>query len=100
MTEIICSVIAGACTIICAVIGAISLHAHNRNERREKLRREEAFLSLQLLDSCLSLSLVCSNALTGGHNNGNVEAARESAQKAQERYKQFMQETTAFAVSK
>ena len=99
-TEILCALIAGACTIICAVVGAISLNAHNKNEKREAVRREEAFLSLQLLDACLSLSTVCSIALTGGKLNGNVEEAREAAEKASEAYKAFMQKQTVYAISK
>ena len=69
-------------------------------EKREGIRREEALLSLQMIDATMQLSLVASNALTNGHNNGNVEQARIAAQKAQERYKEFMQTTTAYAVSK
>ena len=53
-----------------------------------------------MIDATMQLSLVASNALTNGHNNGNVEQARIAAQKAQERYKEFMQTTTAYAVSK
>lgn len=98
MTEVICSVISGACAIICAVVGAVSVRAHKRTEAREKLRREEALLSLQMTDACLRLSVCSANALLGGHNNGNVEEAKEAAQRAQERYTQFMQETTASAV--
>ena len=100
MTEILSAVIAGACTVICAVIGAISLNAHKKTERREKVRREEAFLSLQLIDACLQLSVVCSNALTGGTNNGNVEIAREAAEKASAAYKTFMQEQVSYTISK
>ena len=97
MTEGIWSaIIAGICTIICAYIGGKSMQAH----KKEGIRREEALLSLQMIDATMQLSLVASNALTNGHNNGNVEQARIAAQKAQERYKEFMQTTTAYAVSK
>ena len=100
MTEIWSVVITGVCTVMCAIIGAVSLNAHNKSERREKIRREEALLSLQMTDATLQLSWVCSNALTNGVNNGNVEIAREAAERASAAYKTFMQEQVSYAISK
>ena len=100
MIEVICALIAGLCTIVCAIIGAVSLRSQKRSERRETVRREETLLSLQMIDATLQLAVVTANALTDGHNNGNVEAARKAAEDAQARYKKFMQEQTAAAVAK
>ena len=52
------------------------------------------------MDATLQLSVVTSNALTGGHNNGNVERAREAAQKAADEYEDFMLELTAHEIGK
>ena len=64
-------------------------------ESREKRREKESLLSMKLMDATLQLSLVSSNALTNGHNNGNVEEARESAKKAREEYEAFLREVAA-----
>lgn len=40
------------------------------------------------------------NALTGGHNNGNVERAREAARAAEEEYNKFIQRLASNQVAK
>jgi hypothetical protein len=45
-----------------------------------------------MLDATLELSIVSSNALTNGHNNGNVEEARIAAKKAKDDYQAFLLE--------
>lgn len=100
MTEIICAVIAAAATIICAVIAGRSKKANDKAEARGELRRKESLLSLRMIDATLQLSIVSANALTNGHNNGNVERAREAAAAAAEEYKKFMEEITAHEVTK
>jgi len=69
-------------------------------EERAKLREKESRLSMKMLDATLQLSIVEANALTGGHNNGNVERARQSAEAAQAEYNAFLQEIAAHEVSK
>ena len=102
MTEIICALIAGICTIVCAIIGGISAKYRKKSERRAELRQKENFLSLKMIDSCLQLSSVIAIKLLEGddHLNGNVEAAKEAAQKAAEEYQQFMMSVTSYEVSK
>lgn len=100
MTEIICATIAGLCTIICAIIGGTSAKHKRKAERRAELRQKESLLSLRMMDATLQLSVVTSNALTGGHNNGNVEQAREAAASVAEEYQEFMRSITAFEVGK
>lgn len=100
MVNIICAVIAGVCTVLCAIIGAIANKNQKKSERRAQLRQKESLLSLRMMDATLQLSVVTSNALTGGHNNGNVEQAREAAQKVSEEYQEFMRGITAFEVGK
>ena len=48
----------------------------------------------------LQLCVVTANALTGGHNNGNVERARQAAQEAEDAYNQFIQRLAANQVAK
>lgn len=101
MTDtIICAVISGACLVACSVIGAKSERRRKKDERRAELRQKESLLSLKLMSATLALATVSANALTGGHNNGNVEAAREAAQHASEEYQEFMQSVTAYEVGK
>lgn len=66
---------------------------------RAEQREIENRLSMQMLDATLQLSVVSANALTGGHNNGNVEAARRAAEETSRAYKQFLIETAAHNIS-
>lgn len=68
-------------------------------EIRAQQREKESRLSMQMMDATLQLSVVTANALTGGHNNGNVEAARKAAEDASRAYKQFLMETTAHNIA-
>ena len=100
MVNIVCAVIAGVCTVLCAIIGAVANKNQKKSERRAQLRQKEPLLSLRMMDATLQLSTVTANALTGGHNNGNVEQAREAAQAVSEEYQEFMRSITAFEVGK
>lgn len=74
-------------------------NAQAEAELRAQQREKESRLSMQMMDATLQLSVVTANALTGGHNNGNVEAARKAAEDASRAYKQFLMETTAHNIS-
>lgn len=87
-------------TIIIALINCgaaigVAILARNVKKRnqdddeREKMRREETLVSLQMIESTMDLSMACCNALCGGHNNGNVEDARKKAEAATAAYNQF-----------
>ena len=54
---------------------------------------------MKMMSATLQLSVVTANALTGGHNNGNVEAARLAAENAQADYQAFLQKVTAQEVA-
>ena len=118
MTEIICAAMTAVSAIIVAIIGA-KIKQNNdehrrladeqekrveeneaRIERRAEIRKRESLLSLRMMNATLQLAIVNANALTGGHNNGNVERARLAAEEAAEEYQEFMQEMTAHQVSK
>ena len=104
MTEYI---IPAAATVIVAIIEAIAAvdrkktkKSRTEAEKQEALRTEEARLSMKMMSATLQLSVVTANALTGGHNNGNVEAARLAAETAQAEYEAFLQKVTAQEVAK
>ena len=100
MSEIICAIIAAIASALVAVVGVKVNKINKRAERNAELRQQEMLLSLRMMDATLQLSVVTSNALTGGHNNGNVEKAREAAQKVAADYEYFMKNVTAHEVAK
>ena len=83
-------------TIIVAIIGKNATKA----QEQAKMRERESRLSMKMIDASLQLSIVEANALTGGHNNGNVERARAAAEAAQIEYHAFLQDIAAHEVSK
>lgn len=99
-------VVPSALTIIIAVIGKrdakdrkAAAERDARAEERAKLREKESRLSMKMLDATLQLSIVTSNAVTGGHNNGNVERAKAAAEAAQIEYHTFLQDIAAHEVN-
>ena len=100
MIDIVCATIAAISAVAVAYVGKKVKQINDKNEERTKLRRRESLLSLKIMDAVMQLSVVCSNALTNGHNNGNVEKAREAAEQAKEEYDQFMMEVTAHQIGK
>lgn len=100
-------IIPAAAAVIVAIIEAIAAvdrkktkKSRTEAEKQEALRTEEARLSMKMMSATLQLSVVTANALTGGHNNGNVEAARLAAETAQAEYEAFLQKVTAQEVAK
>ena len=53
-------------------------------KRHEQQRAEETRLAMARNSATLPLCVVAANALTGDHNNGNVERAQLAAQEAEE----------------
>ena len=103
----ISAIISAVAAVLVAVIEGVSLSERQKekkaNERREKLatqRAEENALSMKMNFATLQLSIVCSNALTGGHNNGNVERAKLAAQEAESEYRAYLQKIAASQISK
>lgn len=69
-------------------------------KRHEQQRAEETRLAMAMNSATLQLCIVTANALTGGHNNGNVERAREAAREAEEEYNKFIQRLASNQVAK
>lgn len=100
-------VIPALATIVVAVIEAIAARERKRARERDEAaslradqRAEESRLSMAMMSATLQLSVVTANALTGGHNNGNVEAARQAAQDAETRYQAFLQRVAAGEIAR
>lgn len=100
-------IIPALATIGVAIIELIAHRDRKRikeeNEERDRkaaLRDEESRCSMQMMYATMQLSIVNANALTGGHNNGNVEQARFEAQKAEAEYQHFLQKVAAAAITK
>jgi len=104
LTEYIIPAVAAVIVAIIEAIAAVDRKKTKKSrteaEKQEALRTEEARLSMKMMSATLQLSVVTANALTGGHNNGNVEAARLAAETAQAEYEAFLQKVTAQEVAK
>lgn len=100
-------IIPALATIVVAIIEAIAARERKRARKRDEAaslradqRAEESRLSMAMMSATLQLSVVTANALTGGHNNGNVEAARLAAQDAETRYQAFLQRVAAGEIAR
>lgn len=100
-------VIPGLFTVLVAIIELIaakdrrqSKRDQERIKRHEQQRAKETKLQMEMNSATLQLCIVTSNALTGGHNNGNVERARQAAKDAEDAYNAYIQELAANQVAK
>lgn len=100
-------VVPGLFTVLVAIIELIaakdrkeSKRDQERIKRHEQQRAKETKLQMEMNSATLQLCVVTSNALTGGHNNGNVEKARQAAKDAEEAYNAYIQELAANQVAK
>lgn len=100
-------VVPGLFTVLVAIIELIaakdrkeSKRDQERLKRHEQQRAKETKLQMEMNSATLQLCVVTSNALTGGHNNGNVERARQAARDAEEAYNAYIQELAANQVAK
>ena len=96
---------AAAAVVVAAIEAVAAVERRAEKEHRAKsesaaeLRAEESRLQLQMIEATLQLSIVEANALTGGHNNGNVERARNAAEQAETAYNEFCQRIAKQKVS-
>ena len=98
--EIISIVLSSLTMIVVAIINNNANIRAKKEDELAKKREKESRLSMQMMDASVQLSVVTANALTGGHNNGNVEAARIAAENARAAYNAFLQEVAAHEVAK
>ena len=93
-------IIPAAATVMVAIVEALAARDRKRANLREDRRAEESRLSMQMMSATLQLAIVTANALTGGHNNGNVERARKAAEEAEQEYNTFLQRLAASEIAK
>lgn len=82
-------------SIVVALIELRAAKDRKISEARAKAREREARLSMKMQDANMQLTIVTANAVTGGHNNGNVERAKKAAEEASAEYAAFLQELAA-----
>ena len=87
-------------TIIVAVIEARAQKDRKTAEESAKRREKINLLSMKMQDANMQLTIVTANAVTGGHNNGNVETAKKAAEEASKDYAAFLREIAAHEVTK
>lgn len=95
-------IIPALAAIAVAIVEAIASKERKRTKKenekadaRAALRAEESRLSMRMMSATLQLSIVSANALTDGHNNGNVAKAKEAAEEAMAEYEKFVQRVAA-----
>ena len=85
-------IIPAIAAIAVAAIEAVAASERKQAKKQMSQELKSKFLQLQLSDATMQLSMVTANAVTGGHNNGNVEAAKSAAKTASENYSKFLKE--------
>jgi len=97
-------------SVICAAIAAVSAIVVawiQKRDKADRLRRDaavarrekESRLSMEMMSATMELAYVTSLAVTGGHTNGNVEAAQRKAEDARKDYEDFLRDEAARAVA-
>ena len=94
-TEIIVSIISAISAIIVAIIAGKLAKQRKQDEKNSYLRAKEQRLGMEMQAACIELTDVIAIAVTGGHTNGNVEAARKKAEKAKTDYYAFINSIAA-----
>lgn len=90
MVEIIVSSISAVSAIVVAIISGINIKQRRKEDKLAQQRATEARLGMDMQAAAIELSDVIAIAVTGGHTNGNVEAARKKAQEAKNAYYAFI----------
>lgn len=91
MTEIICTAITAAATIICGYMAISGKRRAEREDERAEQRAKEGMLQLQMIDANSKLTIGVAMALKHGHCNGEVEAGLQAVQEASDNYVQFLE---------
>lgn len=100
MELVIVEIISAVAIILVAIIETGNIRRRKTEEIRRTRREKESRLSMELMSASVDLAYVTSLAVTGGHTNGNVEAAQKKAEAAQEAYEDFIKDEAAHAVAK
>ena len=94
------ALIAGAASVIVAVIEFRAHRDRRRAEDRAERREQESRLSMDLMLATSEMTDVLCIALQGGQINGNVKEARDKGKQAREAYRNFLKDQAAHQVAK
>jgi len=96
-----------AATVIVALVEALAAmdrkrdkDLRRRTERREEDRAREGRLAMLMMDASLELSLATAIAVEQQKSNGEMKTAKQKAEEAQEKYREFIMEIAARPVAK
>lgn len=91
MTEIICTFITAAATIICAYMAVQEKKRSDRVDARAEQRAKEGRLQLAMIDANSKLTVGVAMALKNGYANGEVEEGLKAVREAQKEYIKFLE---------
>lgn len=74
--------------------------ADDNNKAHEQMRAKESRLSMQLMSASVKLGVATSMAVEQHKFNGEMKDARESAEKAQKAYWEFINSTASEEITK
>lgn len=100
MTEIICTAITAAATIICGYIAISGKRRAEREDERAEQRSKEGRLQLRMMDANSKLTVGVAMALKHGHCNGEVEAGLKAVQEASDDYVKFLEDIAIDQIKK
>ena len=85
-------IISGVFALLVVLLEVRVAHDRKQTEKRAAIRAKESKLAMRMQDASLSLSLATAIAVERGETNGEMKAARDKAQSAQEEYEDFVHE--------
>ena len=97
--QIIVAIISALSAIVVSIVSTINMRSRKREEKKALLRTQEFRLGMDMQAASIELADVIAIAVTGGHTNGNVEAARDKAAQAKSKYYAFIKDVAAQAVT-
>lgn len=96
---VLCALVTACSAIVVAYINKKDKMERDKREAAALRREKESRLSMEMMSATMELAYVTSLAVTGGHTNGNVEAAQRKAEKARTDYEDFLRDEAARAVA-
>ncbi len=91
MTEVLCTAITAAATVLCAYIAHKTGQREKREDERAEQRAKEGRLQLKMSEANNKLTIGVAMALKTGHANGEIEAGLKAVEDAQNDYRLFLE---------
>ena len=92
MVEIVCAVLAGISTVICAFITSTNAKKQKRSDQRILQRAKESHLLLEMIHASIKLAVGTALAIKNNHANGELEEGLRAVEKAESAYQEFVEE--------